>query len=340
MTMAEVIDFISRFAVVTAAPVRTQHRGHVGRGRPTDGYPPRHQPAATSTAAPWCWRAAPATLPSVPALRQAVPASIPCFTPFDYRNPDQLPDGGVLIVGASATGVQLADEIHRSGRPVTLVGRRARPPAADVSRARRAVVDGRVGRVEPALRRDRRPDARARKLPSPQLVGTPERSDARSQRARAPPASSWSAGCRRPRRPRAVLRRAAQSVCAGRPQDGSAARHLRRVGADAAARSATSRRPNASSRHARAGVVAARVSICGAARSAPSSGPPGFVRTTAGSTCRWSIDKGLPAARRRRRRRARAVCDRAARPAAAQVDVHPRRRRRRARRRRSSGRLP
>jgi putative flavoprotein involved in K+ transport len=40
--------------------------------------------------------------------------------PRDYREPDQLPEGGVLIVGASSTGVQLAEEIHASGRPVTL----------------------------------------------------------------------------------------------------------------------------------------------------------------------------------------------------------------------------
>ena len=68
-------------------------------------------------------------LPHVPALRQAVPASIECVTPLDYRNPDQLPEGGVLIVGASATGVQLAQEIQRSGRPVTLsVGEHVRLP--------------------------------------------------------------------------------------------------------------------------------------------------------------------------------------------------------------------
>ena len=58
-----------------------------------------------------------------------VPASIECFTALDYRNPDQLPEGGVLVVGASATGVQLADEIHRSGRHVTLsVGEHVRLP--------------------------------------------------------------------------------------------------------------------------------------------------------------------------------------------------------------------
>jgi putative flavoprotein involved in K+ transport len=51
------------------------------------------------------------------------------ITSMAYRNPDQLPQGGVLVVGASATGTQLADEIHRSGRPVTIaVGEHIRAP--------------------------------------------------------------------------------------------------------------------------------------------------------------------------------------------------------------------
>ena len=54
--------------------------------------------------------------PTVPRFADAVPASVAQLTPFDYRDPDQLPDGGVLVVGASATGVQLAAELHRSGR--------------------------------------------------------------------------------------------------------------------------------------------------------------------------------------------------------------------------------
>jgi putative flavoprotein involved in K+ transport len=48
---------------------------------------------------------------------------------MQYRNPEQLEQGGVLVVGASATGVQIADEIQRSGRPVTLaVGEHIRMP--------------------------------------------------------------------------------------------------------------------------------------------------------------------------------------------------------------------
>src|SRR5581483_892067 len=45
-----------------------------------------------------------------------VPETVVTVNPLEYRSPDQLPDGGVLVVGAAATGIQLADEIHASGR--------------------------------------------------------------------------------------------------------------------------------------------------------------------------------------------------------------------------------
>lgn len=68
-------------------------------------------------------------LPAVPAMSRALPLAITQIVPGDYRRPDDLPDGGVLVVGASSTGVQLADEIQRSGRQVTLaVGRHTRLP--------------------------------------------------------------------------------------------------------------------------------------------------------------------------------------------------------------------
>ena len=52
--------------------------------------------------------------PTVPPSRRAVPASVAQLTPFDYRNPAQLPAGGVSVVGAPPTGVQLAAELVRS----------------------------------------------------------------------------------------------------------------------------------------------------------------------------------------------------------------------------------
>jgi len=68
-------------------------------------------------------------LPNVPTLSRDIAPDVEQVVPTRYKNPGQLPDGGVLVVGASATGVQLAAEIHASGRPVTLsVGRHTRLP--------------------------------------------------------------------------------------------------------------------------------------------------------------------------------------------------------------------
>jgi putative flavoprotein involved in K+ transport len=67
--------------------------------------------------------------PRTPAWAAAVCPRVLQVTPAQYRGPQHLPEGGVLVVGASATGVQLAQEIHRSGRPVTLAaGRHVRTP--------------------------------------------------------------------------------------------------------------------------------------------------------------------------------------------------------------------
>ena len=58
-------------------------------------------------------------LPTVPGFSAAVPDDVVTINPLEYRNPDQLPDGGVLVVGGAATGIQLAAEIQASGLPVT-----------------------------------------------------------------------------------------------------------------------------------------------------------------------------------------------------------------------------
>src|SRR5262249_7829636 len=97
MTMAEVIAFVSRFANVSDAPVRT-HTVVTSVRAIEDGYE-----IATTQGDFRCRTLVLASgacnLASVPALRQAVPASIECVTALDYRNPAQLPDGGVLVVG-------------------------------------------------------------------------------------------------------------------------------------------------------------------------------------------------------------------------------------------------
>ena len=67
----------------------------------------------------------------VPAIPPLVPehAGLTQLHSAGYRNPQQLPDGGVLVVGAGSSGVQIANELRQAGRQVTLaVGPHDRPP--------------------------------------------------------------------------------------------------------------------------------------------------------------------------------------------------------------------
>jgi len=172
MTVGEVTGFIERFATVSGAPVRTGANVTSLR-RAGDGY---HVTAGCGEIrCPTVVIASGAcNQPAVPPFSDAVPASVEQLTPFGYRHPAQLPDGGVLVVGASATGVQLAAELRRSGRPVTLsVGEHVRLPRMYRGRDvlwwmdASGVWDQRYDEVEDLTR--------ARRLPSPQLAGTPER---------------------------------------------------------------------------------------------------------------------------------------------------------------------
>ena len=68
-------------------------------------------------------------VPRIPAAATAAPPWLAQLHASRYRRPDELPEGGVLVVGAGPTGQQLADELRRSGRHVVLaVGRHARMP--------------------------------------------------------------------------------------------------------------------------------------------------------------------------------------------------------------------
>jgi putative flavoprotein involved in K+ transport len=171
MTMPEVIEFISGYARAGDAPVKTQTRVTVVR-RTDDGY------RVETDRGHWQCRclviaSGAFNFPIVPALAASLPRDIGSLTPHQYRNPGQLADGGVLVVGAAATGLQIADEIQASGRPVTLAaGEHVRMPRRYRGRDIQYWMD-RVGLLDEC--HDAVDDLqRVRRLPSAQLVGTPE----------------------------------------------------------------------------------------------------------------------------------------------------------------------
>jgi putative flavoprotein involved in K+ transport len=173
MSMPELIAHIANFATAASAPVRT-HTNVTAVRRSDDGYQVRTEHGALECRCVVLASGA-ANIARVPQVRRAVPEGIECLTAFEYHNASRLPAGGVLVVGASATGVQLADEIQRSGRRVTLcVGEHVRLPRSYRGRdvlwwmEHSGVWSQRYDEIDDL--------ERARRLPSPQLVGTPEHS--------------------------------------------------------------------------------------------------------------------------------------------------------------------
>lgn len=173
MTCAEIVDVISRYADGATAPIHSGTRVTAVRADPDEGY------AVETDQGDWDCRgvvlaSGACNLLAAPACAAGVPPDVAQVNPLDYRSPQQLDDGGVLVVGAAATGVQLAHEIRASGRPVVLsVGEHVRMPRTyrgrDIQHWMEVVgrLDERYEEVEEIRK--------ARKVASPQLVGTPER---------------------------------------------------------------------------------------------------------------------------------------------------------------------
>jgi len=109
--------------------------------------------------------------PHVPAEGRLLTGDVEQVVPTAYRHPGRLREGGVLVVGASATGIQLAAELHASGRPVTLaVGRHTRLPRSWRGRDIFRWFDE-MGSLERGTEQVRDLEA-ARAEPSLQLVGS------------------------------------------------------------------------------------------------------------------------------------------------------------------------
>jgi len=170
MSAGEVADLIDGYArdgdapVQTNTTVRSVRVAHHGGGYAVDTDQGDWTADAVVVASGAC------NLPKVPVLAASLPAGITHVTPLDYRNPGQLEDGGVLVVGPSSSGIQIADELLRHGFAVTLaVGEHVRLPrryrGADILWWMEAagVLDDSYTEMEDLVR--------ARSLPSMQLTG-------------------------------------------------------------------------------------------------------------------------------------------------------------------------
>lgn len=168
MAAAEVGNYLSRYAVSIDAPVRggitvTAVSAESGGFRvETDHGTWRCRALVVASGA--------FRTPAVPRLSREIPVDIHQVTAADYRHPGLLPNGKVLVVGGSATGMQLAEEIQLSGRQVLLAtGEHVRLPRHYRGRDIQSWMDA-LGVL------DERHDAiedlhRARQLPSAQLIG-------------------------------------------------------------------------------------------------------------------------------------------------------------------------
>lgn len=172
MRMPEVVRYLQDYADVTGAPVQTETRVTRVR-RAENGY------IVNTSRGDWRCRtlvlaSGACNVATVPAFAAGLPYAIHSITPMAYRNPEQLPDGGVLVVGASASGVQLAREIQASGRKVVLsTGEHIRMPRVYRGRDITWWMDA-IGVMD--MHYDDVDDLRrARRVPSLQLIGTPER---------------------------------------------------------------------------------------------------------------------------------------------------------------------
>jgi putative flavoprotein involved in K+ transport len=124
----QVAGYFEAYADKIEAPIRCgievlsvrRHEGRAGfRAETTDGtIDARYVVAATG---PFQRPQIPPILPDTPGILQLHSSG--------YRNPGQLADGAVLVVGAGSSGAQIADELLRAGRRVYLsVGPHERPP--------------------------------------------------------------------------------------------------------------------------------------------------------------------------------------------------------------------
>jgi putative flavoprotein involved in K+ transport len=127
MRAGELVEYFERYAasfgapVIEDSPVTALRRTDEGFVVHTEDSSWRAERVVLATG--WCDQ------PRIPTLANRLATTFTQVTPSSYRSPGQLPAGAVVVVGASASGVQIADELAAAGRDVVLaVGRHSRVP--------------------------------------------------------------------------------------------------------------------------------------------------------------------------------------------------------------------
>ncbi len=184
MTRDEVIAFLEHFARRFSAPV-FDRTNVITVDACFDDY------RVVTTRGTWRARAVVIAtghcdLPLLPPVAGGLGPSITSLHSSQYRAPGALPEGGVLVVGASSSGVQIADELRRAGRDVVLsVGRHTRLPRSwrghDIfwwltrlgkqSERSRDIVNLAAAMRQPSLQLVGRPDHANIDLPSLNAIG-------------------------------------------------------------------------------------------------------------------------------------------------------------------------
>ncbi|MCV7027795.1 MSMEG_0569 family flavin-dependent oxidoreductase [Mycobacterium sherrisii] len=123
MTRDEVVAWLAGWLEKFAPPVRAHSTVTRLTNRPEGGFELAVQTThrvQTLT----CEHAVVATggypVPVVPPFAQSLTPAIAQVHSARYRNPDQLPDGAVLVVGTGQSGAQIAEDLHLAGRQVHL----------------------------------------------------------------------------------------------------------------------------------------------------------------------------------------------------------------------------
>jgi len=171
-TLGETIDFLQGYANCIAAPVEEETEV-LSATQTDDGYFVR------TNRGDWRCRtlviaSGSMNVPAIPAFAKELPAGVRQISSKDYRNPSQVEDGGVMIVGASASGLQIALELQLAGREVTVsTGEHVRIPRTYRGKDilwlmdRSGMFDTPISEVDDI--------ERVRRLPSLQLMGSPTR---------------------------------------------------------------------------------------------------------------------------------------------------------------------